>query len=318
MSLIVLNGGLQTTIQAGQRARQRHWGVPTSGPADTLSHALANRLVGNVLDAAALEITLSGASFQFTANSLIALAGGEAEIRLNAVIYPKNTTLSVKAGDILELAPLTKGARLYFAIAGGIEGDIWLGSVSTYLPAGRGGYKGRALKTGDTLKMGTECGFNLNQPILNVPHNLRPHIGSSWMLRACTGPEADLLAPSAQALFYETTFHVSNRASRMGLALEGQTLALASDGRMPSAAVFPGTVQCPPSGQPFLLMADAGTTGGYPRIAQIIRADRHMLGQLRPGDRVQFKRATPQEAAHVLMEKTKLLRNWLGDTFHLR
>ena len=138
------------------------------------------------------------------------------------------------------------------------------------------------------------------------------------MLRATPGPEANLLSAHAQAEFFKQTFYVSNRASRMGAELEGQPLELISDGRLPSAAVFPGTVQCPPSGLPFLLMADAQTTGGYPRIAQIIRADRHLLGQLRPGDRVQFRRTSPQEAARVLKEKTALFRPWLGDTFQLR
>lgn len=103
----------------------------------------------------------------------------------------------------------------------------------------------------------------------------------------------------------------------MGGALDGAPVAAPGDGRMPSAAVFPGTVQCPPSGVPFLLMADAGTTGGYPRIAQIIRADRHLMGQIRPGDTVRFLKVSPDKAAEVLRDKTALFSDWLGDAFEL-
>ena len=137
------------------------------------------------------------------------------------------------------------------------------------------------------------------------------------MLRATPGPEVELLVERDRADFFKRAFTVSNRASRMGVALEDQTLQLASDGRLPSAAVFPGTVQCTPSGQSFLLLADAQTTGGYPRIAQVIRADRHLLGQLRPGDRLQFEQVSPTQAAQVLEQKTNLFRGWLGNEFNL-
>jgi len=317
MGLIVLNGGLQTTLQAGARTGFRHMGVPASGPADGLSHALANRLVGNALETTTLEITLAGASFKFTANCRIALSGGEADIFINTLAQPQYKTLRVKSGDTLEISPLKRGARIYLAIEDGLDGDHWLGSTSTYLPAALGGYHGRALKTDDTIKISPRKKNSEDAPCLETPQNLRPHMGASWMLRATPGPEANALSDQSQTDFYQHVFHVSHRASRMGVELDSQSLHLTTDGRLPSAAVFPGTVQCPPSGHPFLLMADAQTTGGYPRIAHVIRADRHMLGQLRPGDQIQFRRTTPQEAASVLKAKTDLLRVWLGDTFQL-
>jgi len=318
MSLKVINPGLQTTLQASPRDGFRHKGVPGCGPADPLSMALANRLVSNTLDAPSLEITLSAASFKFTRKSLIALTGGQAEMTLNGNSLLRFQTYVANSHDIVNIQALSKGARIYLAIAGGLQADTWLGSCSTYLPAGLGGHQGRILQPDN------EIHFNYSEPHplkttqdATTPENLRPFIGHSWMLRAVPGPDIDLLSQDG-AEFYKNTFTLSNRTSRMGAELEGHPLTLKSDGRLPSAGVFPGTVQCPPSGKPFVLMADAGTTGGYPRIAQIIRADRHMLGQIRPGDRVQFKRTTPEEAAAILKAKTALFRPWLGHTFELR
>ena len=143
-------------------------------------------------------------------------------------------------------------------------------------------------------------------------------MGQNWMLRALAGPEINILSKPDQDRLYRTQFRVSRRSNRMGAELNHTDNFVPSDsGRMPSAAVFPGTIQCPPNGMPYLLMCDAGTTGGYPRIAHIIRADRHALGQFRPGDKLQLKRATPEQAAHALQAKTKLLQNWLGNTFEL-
>jgi len=318
MSLKVVNPGLQTTLQASPREGFRHKGVPSCGPADPLSMALANRLVGNALDAPSLEITLSAASFKFTRKSLIALTGGQAEITLNGNSLLRFQKYTVNSQDIINIKALSKGARIYLAIAGGFQADTWLGSRSTYLPAGLGGHQGRILQPDDEIHFNYSDSHPLNATQgLITPSNLRPFVGHSWMLRAAPGPDINLLS-KGEADLYKKTFTLSNRASRMGAELDGHPLTLKSDGRLPSAAVFPGTVQCPPSGKPFVLMADAGTTGGYPRIAQIIRADRHMLGQIRPGDRIQFKRTTPQEAAAILKAKTALFRPWLGHAFELR
>ncbi len=313
MGLEVINAGLQTTLQGSPRNGFRHKGVPASGPADGLSHALANRLVGNALDAVALEITLFGASFRFTTDCHIALTGGEAEVHINGLVQQRHRTLIVRSGDSLKLGPILKGVRVYLAVAGGFAADPWLGSASTYLPAGLGGFGGRALKAKDTLTIGATSGTT---EMLSTPVELNSNFGSSWVLRASAGPEADLLVGADRAEFFKRTFTVSNRASRMGVALEGDSLQLSSDGRLPSAAVFPGTVQCTSSGQSFLLLADAQTTGGYPRIAQVIRVDRHLLGQLRPGDQVRFEQTSPEEAAAITKQKTERLRAWLGGTFY--
>lgn len=320
MALTVLLPGLQTSLQAGPRNGFRHKGVPASGPADMLSHAIANRLVGNTHAAPALEITLTGAKFRFETNCAFALSGGESTLSLGPHRIERHSLHYAKAGDTVTIETITKGARLYLAVSGGFECDAWLGSHSTYLPAALGGYKGRALQVGDKLNISLNKQLKPKIAQATLPQGLRPHFGHSWMLRAAPGVDHDLLMADSQRALFSTPFTVSHRASRMGAELigaEDACLSLRSDGRLPSAAVFPGTLQCPPSGHPFLLMADAQTTGGYPNIAQIIRADRHMLGQLRPGDRVQLKQTTPEDAARILIGKTKLLQTWLGDAFEL-
>jgi biotin-dependent carboxylase-like uncharacterized protein len=317
MGIRVINPGLQTTVQGRPRIGLRHKGVPSGGAADALSLALANRLLDNPLDAPALEVTLSSARFVFEADTDIAITGGTAKIFRNGHDFSAHRTYHMRTGDSLDISSLTKGCRVYLAVRNGTKSSMWLDSPSTYLPAALGGHEGRVLRQDDLILLDIPPHSDTQTPVQSTPTHLRPHIGQSWMLRATLGPDTQLLSRLSQATLFEKPFTVSHRASRMGAELEGQVLKLNSDGRLPSAAVFPGTLQCPPSGKPFLLMADAGTTGGYPRIAQIIRADRHMLGQVRPGDRIQLRRTSAQEAAIILANKTKLLRTWLGDTFEL-
>jgi len=112
---------------------------------------------------------------------------------------------------------------------------------------------------------------------------------------------------------FDTNWVIDRRADRMGLRLDGPALRVASVGRMPSAAVFPGTIQCPEDGAPYLLSVDAGTVGGYPRIAQVARLDRHALGQLRPGDHVRLLRREHDEAVQELREKVAYWSEWLPD-----
>lgn len=318
MSLTVLDPGLQTLIQSSPRNELRHKGVPTGGATDPLSLALANRLLDQPADTPALEITLSGAAFRFNAPTRFAVTGGACQITYDDTPRPMHETISAKAGGVVKIKPENRGARHYLALAGGLAASTWLGSKSTCLVTGLGGHEGRQLKTEDTIPFAATsqpeaCATHPYQ----TPATLRPHMGQSWILRAISGPEFQHVGTADQARFYAETFQVSPRVNRMGAELSGLRIDLADQGRMPSAAVFPGTVQCPPSGVPYLLMCDAGTTGGYLRLAHVIRADRHMLGQVRPGDKIQFKLTTPDEAMRALREKTELFQSWLGDAFEL-
>jgi len=308
MSIRVIKPGMQTTIQAQPRIGMRHLGVPASGAADPLSLALANRLVGNELLAPALEVTFVGPRLRFERATQFALTGASAVAELNGRPVAFHKTVNVNAGDELMLFPADVGTRIYIAFAGGLIADEVLGSTSTYVPAGLGGFEGRALQDDDVLQLGETAAEAVE---LQTPKDFRPPITTRWMLRACRSVETSLLQDGQRGVLFNTHWKVSRRADRMGLALEGATLKVDSDGRLPSAPVFPGAIQCPEDGVPFLLAVDAQTTGGYPRVAQVARADRHLLGQLRPSDRLMFLPRRPDEAIAELRAKHDFWRQWL-------
>ena len=306
--LEILRPGIQTTLQAAPRTGFRHMGVPWAGPTDAWSMALANRLVGNTLDKAALEITHGNFSARFLEAAWIALTGAPASADMSGEAVAFHTTLFVSAGSVLTIGAASAGMRIYAAVAGGFPCDDFLGSGSTYLPAGFGGYQGRALAQGDQL------GFS-SQPrelnLLSTPEALRPTVSTAYALRACVSAETHRLSDISRSMLFSTEFLVGRQATRMGLTLAGMPLELESDGKMQSAAVFPGTIQCPENGTPIVLLADAQTTGGYPRIATIAGCDRHLLGQLRPGDRVRLLNRSFKQARANLESKLALLRTWI-------
>ena len=310
MSIAVIKPGLQTTLQSRPRVGQRHLGVPANGAADTLSLALANKLAGNAWDAAALEATLLGPTLRFDCDCAFAVAGASAALSLNGEACSPHETLFAKSGDELVVGSMDVGARAYVAVAGGLVAKELLGSVSTNLQAGFGGLEGRALQRGDTL----ECN-SAEAERLHTPDRFRPPMSSSWGLRACGAAETGLLDDASLRALFETNWIVDRRADRMGLRLDGPVLEVSSAGRMPSAGVIPGTIQCPEDGIPYILSVDAGTVGGYPRIAQVARVDRHLLGQLRPGDHVRLLQREPDEAVTELCGKLDYWREWLPDIY---
>lgn len=310
MSILVIRPGLQTSIQARPRVGLRHLGVPASGPADPLSMALANHLVGNPLLAPALETTLTGVELQFEIDSWFAITGAASNAELNGAAIEFFSACHANAGDNLQIGPADTGVRVYVAVAGGFVADELLGSMSTYLPAAFGGYQGRALEKDDRLSVLATNGLQTERV---TPPEYRPPIMGNWALRTCDSADAEFLDDDSKELLFDTNFTIGNRADRMGLQLDGATLKVSSGGRLPSAPVFPGCIQCPEDGNPFILCVDAQTTGGYPSVAQIARADRHMLGQLRSGDHLQLLQRTAAQAIEELHEKIDYWRAWLPD-----
>ena len=301
MSLHVLKPGLQTTIQGEPRRGFRQLGIPAAGPADPLSLALANRLLGNPLLANGLEVTLSGARFGVDVRTVVAVTGADVDVAVNREARGMHEAIEVRAGDELAIGGAKSGARSYVAVCGGIAGDTMLGSASTYIPAGLGGHGGRALLKGDELA----CAASASAADASTPQRYRPGREIGAALRACS-VDGDGSGP-----LFEQQWQVSSRADRMGIQLDGKPIAGMDTGRLPSVPVFPGCVQCPPDGAPFLLSVDAQTTGGYARLAQVIRADRHVIGQLRPGDSLRFLPRTPAEAVAELRTKIDYWAEWL-------
>ena len=285
-------------------------GVPWSGPADDWSMALANWLVGNAASVTAIEITFGVFEAAFEVDAYIALTGAEAPLELAGERAPFHETCFVPAGTTLKLGGARTGMRTYLAIAGGIEVGEFLGSTSTYLPAGFGGHEGRTLRAGDVL---SNAPYSDELIMRRTPVAVKPILSDSYTLRAVASAESELLEVDSFQRLFDSRFTIGLQATRMGVSLDGAGLSLRSDGKMKSAAVFPGTIQCPEDGTPIILLADAQTTGGYPRIASIASCDRHLLGQLRPGDCVRLLKRTHESAINDLDRKLALLRSWVPD-----
>ena len=310
MTIRVEKAGLQTTIQSRPRLGLRHMGVPSSGPADPLSMALANRLVGNSSFDSALETTLTGVTLKFTDETAAAITGATANCTLNGETVQQHAVIAAQTSDVLSIGSAVDGVRSYVAFAGGLLADEILGSASTYMTAEFGGHEGRALQADDVIATNP---FHAEPGIAKTPREFRPPATNSWALRACHGAEIELLDKVSRSDLFDTNFSVGNRADRMGLQFEGIGFQVTSGGRLTSAPVFPGTIQCPEDGRPFLLSVDAQTIGGYPRVAQVARVDRHLIGQLRPGDHVRLLRRDAESARDELLAKHEYWRAWLPD-----
>lgn len=272
----VVRPGMLTTVQDTGRRGWRAQGVPLSGAADSFALRLVNALVGNPEDAAGLEFTLLGPDLRFLRDSVVAFGGGD----FSGV--PRWQPFAVTAGTVIRFGPARSGCRGYLAIAGGIDVPPVLGSRSTYLRGGFGGWKGRALRQGDVLPV-PPVQRRIGQR-WRIDERILPAYAEDPVVRVVTGAQAEQF----RADWTTGVFDVSSRADRMGARLNGKPLTRQGGQELVSSPVAPGTVQVPPDGQPIVLLADAQTIGGYPQLAQVARVDLPLVAQLRPGSRVRF------------------------------
>ena len=300
----VQSPGLLTTVQDLGREGFGALGVSPSGAADPISLRLGNRLVGNPESAAALEMTLLGGSFQFPQGCVFALTGSDFAAKLNqAPIFPW-TSVEAKPGQTLSVGATHSGARSYLCVQGGIAAKPFLGSASTHLLSGLGGHEGRALRKGDILALGsTVAGFRKTTVAPYALDRLAPR----KRLRVTPGPQADLFPISSQQLFYASAYLVSEESNRMGLRLTGPPIPQRDAGEMVTEGVTIGAIQVTAGGLPIILFVEQQTTGGYAKIANVISADLHSLGQLRPRDEVRFELVDWDAARALLLDQEKLL-----------
>ena len=302
--------GLFTTAQDLGREGYGPMGVSASGAADALSLRIGNRLVGNDEGAAALEMTLLGGTFVFLEGGVLALAGAEFDATLDGKPVPAWTAIEFKPGQELRVGPTQSGARCYLCVRGGIEEKLFLGSASTHVLSGLGGHEGRALRKGDVLKIGkAKAGANVIGRRLSARAIKKLEVRK--VLRVTDGPQAEWFSKEAKKAFYAGSYRVAEESNRMGIRLLGAIaqalLPVRFSGEMISEGVALGAVQVPEGGQPIILFVEQQTTGGYPKIANVISADFHSLGQLRPRDEVRFERVDFTTARALLIQQEKLL-----------
>jgi len=293
----VLRPGLLTTVQDRGRFGFQKFGVPVSGGVDETALRMANVLVGNPQRAAALEMTALGPQLRFLADAIVALTGAEVEGDLDGGPVPWYRSFQVRAGQVLDVRACTRGLRAYLAIAGGIEVPALLGSRSTCLAAKFGGLQGRALMVGDVL-----AGWSPSSPGVagrEVPDAWRPRHGGPVTLRVVMGPQDDAFTEAGRRTFLESTYRVSPHADRMGYRLDGPVIAHRGSADIISDWVPLGGVQVPGDGKPIILLADRQTTGGYPKIATVVKPDIAVVAQLLPGDRLTFRAVSVAEAQGI-------------------
>jgi biotin-dependent carboxylase-like uncharacterized protein len=303
-SLVVESPGLLTTVQDLGRLGFGPRGVSPSGAADPVALRLGNQLVGNEPGAAALEMTLTGGTFLFPQGAVIALTGADFGATLNSQRMEMWTPHALMPGAKLVLGPAKDCARGYLVIAGGIQVELFLGSASTHLLSGLGGLQGRTLRKGNILTIGEPARKILKKRISpDVLQILKP----GKVLRVTDGPQIEQFSEASRNAFFRSTFRVSEDSDRVGLRLQGPALAPCDAGEMITEGVCHGAIQITPSGHPIILSVEQQTTGGYPKIANVIGVDLHRLGQLRPRDEIRFEWTSLAAARSLWIEQERLL-----------
>ena len=289
--------GLFTTLQDLGRPHHRSSGVPVGGAMDRFALVAANRLVGNPDGAGALEIALAGPTLVALRGCLVAITGGDLQPAVNGEEVPGWTSLYLAEGDRLSFGARRLGARAYLALAGGIAGDRWLGSVSLYRLVARGGIQGRPLRAGDELELAADPPRPMVTDRSLAERFHPPYSGRGGAeVEAIPGPQlSSHLSPASRKLFFSQSYELTTDADRMGFRLEGEPLEISGPEMISFGLAF-GCVQVPWSGKPILLMADHQTAGGYPVAAGVIRADLPLAAQLLPGDRLRFRETTIEAA----------------------
>lgn len=291
-ALRILAAGPGVTVQDAGRRGFLRYGVTAAGPMDEWSLRIANRAAGAREGAAALEISVGGIEATAEGAPLrLALAGGAFRVTLDGATLPPACLFTLQPGGRLVVRPGARGAWAYLAFGGALDLAPTLGSLSMHA---RSGLAGAGVRAGDLLPV---CGA---QPGPAHPLALGVAPPSDAPIRAMAGPQDDYFDATALALFFDSEWVVAPRSDRMAYALAGPRISHAKGFNIVSDGVTFGAIQIPGEGLPLVLMADRAPTGGYPKIACVIAADLGRIAQLRPGERLRFRRVTADEAVAAL------------------
>lgn len=303
--ILVHSPGFLTTVQDLGRYGYAHVGVSASGAADAVSLRLGNLLVGNPETSAGLEMTLVGGVFEFESDAFVAITGSDFEPRLNGAAVPLWTSFAVRAGDRLAFGAAKSGARCYLCVEGGIDCPLVFGSASTHLLTSLGGLEGRAMKKGDIIQ--THRGFAQRRVSQKIKPEVVGMLSQAGPLRITRGPQGDWFSGDAYTVLSSSSYTVSENSNRMGLRLLGPELKRTIDRELLTEGVSLGAIQVPQNGQPIILFVEHQTTGGYPKIANVISADMHRVGQLRPREEVRFDFVSIDAALDLLRQQELLI-----------
>ena len=307
MSMEVIKSGIADTFQDAGRYGYQHLGINPNGAMDLIAMNVANALVGNELNEAVLELCFPASILFFKKSTLIALSGANFSAGLNGEPIPINQSIAVPALSELKFTKIEKGVFCYLAVHGGFALSLWLDSNSTNMKAQAGGWKGRSLQKGDPIEFKKELSKIDEMKIFPWRANVFDFYSDAQRIQFLHGNEFDWLDVPSQEKLMEESFTMTSIRDRMGYRVKGKELTRKNGELISTSATF-GTVQLLPDGQLIILMADHQTTGGYPRVAQVIAADRSKLVQTSVGDEIFFREISLQEAEDLLLLQRKILK----------
>ena len=306
--LDVVAPGLMTSVQDLGRLGSQALGMPVAGATDAVALRLANAVVGNPENTAALEIGYLGPTLIAASDGLRVVLGGKAKLTIQPAdgseARPAKPwrSLLLKRGDKLTVGAVEEGGVAYLAVAGGFAIPAFMGSLSTYMRSGLGGFEGRALKAGDSLPLNAIAAEGDERELAEeIDYGSGP-------IRVVLGPQEDRFTQKGIETFLSATYSITKEVDRMGIRLEGKTVEHTRGADIASEGVVTGSIQVPGNGKPIILMADRQTTGGYTKIATVISADLARVGRMKPGDTLSFAAIEVAAAEAARRDQEKMVR----------
>ena len=297
MSLEVADISGLATIQDSGRKGWRQFGVPASGPMDAFAFQAANALVGNPGECAIIEIGLGDVTFQARQDCTIAVTGAGYQLSVYIWEFPLWGSFFIRAGWKIRLNKTDDGMWTYLAVQGGIQTKPVLGSRSTYLRGAFGGLEGRPIQVGQVIKTDIPPYSSYELSARTLPEEARPNYCDDPTVDVIMGPQTDYFTDESIETFLSSEYSISLTSDRMGYRLEGPPLTHRSKTELISEGMTFGAIQVPSNGQPIVMMADCPTTGGYPKIGAVARADLPLLVQCVPNkSRIRFRQTTVEKA----------------------
>ena len=308
MGIRIEDGGMFTTVQDEGRYGYQQFGMTTAGPMDRYSFHLANILVSNPKEEAALEISMIGPKIRFEKENVIAVTGGDLGPLLNGKPAPMYQAFPVKEGDLLSFTGMKNGSRGYIAFAGGLDVPVVMGSRATLVRNEIGGLEGRALKAGDVI------GFSNPKPKLpqmgrrRIPQEIFPK--KEIVLRVVLGPQKDAFTEKGIRQFFWHSAQITAEFDRQGCRLECDPIEHMKDGNTITDGIMCGSIQVPGNGKPIIMLADHQTTGGYTKIGTVISTDIRKIAQSLPGMRVRFVEVSMKLAQQLYIREREKEETW--------
>jgi biotin-dependent carboxylase-like uncharacterized protein len=308
LGLVVTAPGMMSLVQDAGRFGAFNLGLTNGGPADALAFYWANSLCGNMLNSAAIEVSLGGLQLTAQINCILAVTGAPMGLTINGKTKSLWRSYAIKAGDSIDLGYASRGVRCYVAIKGGFDIPLSFASASTVCRESIGGLSGGKLRVNDVLPVKFNFAQLNSHTLFKLPDVAQPKYSDEVCLRTLLSCQHHYFTDVDQRLFFSSDYQVSQYWDRMGYRLTGQELTPSVDGIL-SEGICYGAVQIPKDGQPIVLLNDRQTIGGYPKIGAVISQDCAKLSQLREGDTVSFEPITMAQAGNLYHLQSHLLKN---------